>query len=157
MDSATRDRIYEFLEKEGLRKTAPRDAIIEAVFNTKEHFTADRLLEMARARDPGVSRATIYRTLPLLVKSGMLKEMDFGRDQKYYDPNYIDHPHHNHLICMDCDKIVEFEDLNIDTLENCITKRLGFSPEKKFVRIEASCDELKRTGACSSRLDPQHL
>jgi Fur family ferric uptake transcriptional regulator len=54
--------------------------------------------------------------------------MDFGKDYKFYDPNYIDHPNHNHLICMDCSKIVEFEDVHIDTLETCISKRLGFTP-----------------------------
>ncbi len=69
--------------------------------------------------------------------------MDFGKDYKFYDPNYIDHPNHNHLICADCNKIVEFEDVHIDTLETCISKRLGFSPAEKTVRIEARCDELE--------------
>jgi Fur family transcriptional regulator, ferric uptake regulator len=81
----------------------------------------------------------------------VLKEMDFGKDHKFYDPNYVDHPHHNHLICVDCNKIVEFEDRNIETLEDCITKRLGFSPATKIVRIEATCDELKRRGACANK------
>ena len=151
MDSGVRDRIYEFIEHKGLRKTAQRDAIIEAAFGTTEHYTADDLLTMARRIEPSVSRATVYRTLPLLVECGVLKEMDFGKDHRFYDPNYIDHPTHNHLICMDCDKIVEFDDVHIDTLETCISKRLGFSAEKKVVRIEASCDELKRRGSCSNK------
>jgi Fur family ferric uptake transcriptional regulator len=46
---------------------------------------------------------------------------------------------------------VEFEDRNIDTLEDCITKRLGFSPTAKVLRIEATCDELKRKGTCANR------
>ena len=78
--------------------------------------------------------------------------MDFGKDYKFYDPNYIDHPNHNHLICVDCSKIVEFEDEHIDTLEDCITKRLGFSPaaQDRAHRgdIAMSC---KRKGACSQR------
>ncbi|HEX8311577.1 MAG TPA: transcriptional repressor, partial [Chthoniobacteraceae bacterium] len=65
--------------------------------------------------------------------------------------NYVDHPTHNHLICVDCDKIVEFEDRNIETLEDCISKRLGFSPSSKIIRIEATCDELKQKGACGNR------
>jgi Fur family transcriptional regulator, ferric uptake regulator len=151
MDPAVRERIYEFLTRKGLRKTVQRDAIIEAAFNTTEHYTAEDLLLMARKVEPSVSRATVYRTLPLLVDSGMLKEMDFGKDHKFYDPNYIDHPGHNHLICVDCSKIVEFEDRNIDTLENCISKRLGFSPANKIVRIEATCDELKAKGVCTHK------
>jgi Fur family ferric uptake transcriptional regulator len=89
--------------------------------------------------------------LPLLVECGVLKEMDFGKDYKFYDPNYIDHPTHNHLICVDCNKIVEFEDRNMDTLENCISKRLGFSAATKIVRIEATCDQLKARGACVNK------
>jgi Fur family ferric uptake transcriptional regulator len=150
MDPGVRQRIYDYIETKGLRKTTQRDAIIEAAFSTTEHYTAEELLNMARNIDPAVSRATIYRTLPLLVESGVLKEMDFGKDYKFYDPNYIDHPNHNHLICMDCSKIVEFEDVHIDTLETCISKRLGFTPERKTVRIEAHCDELQRKGSVRS-------
>ena len=151
MDAEIRKRINEFIEQKGLRKTAQRDAIVKAAFSTKEHYTAEELLAMSRKIEPSVSRATVYRTLPLLVECGVLKEMDFGKEFKYYDPNYNEHPFHNHLICVDCDKIVEFEDINIDTLENCISKRLGFSPAKKIVRIEAKCDELKRLGACKNK------
>lgn len=151
MQAEVRQRIYHFIEQKGLRKTAQRDAIIEAAFSTTEHYTAESLLGMARKIEPSVSRATVYRTLPLLVSSGLLKEMDFGQDYKFYDPNYAEHPSHNHLICVDCNEIVEFEDRNIETLENCISKRLGFSASNKVVRIEATCDELQRKGECSRR------
>ena len=151
MDAAIRKRVYDFIEQKGLRKTAQREAIVKAAFSTTEHYTAEELLAMSKKIEPSVSRATVYRTLPLLVECGVLKEMDFGKEFKYYDPNYNEHPLHNHLICVDCDKIVEFEDINIDTLENCISKRLGFSPAKKTVRIEAKCDELKRLGACKNK------
>jgi len=155
MHAGVRQRIYDFIEHKGLRKTAQRDAIIGAAFSTTEHYTADDLLGMAKKIEPSVSRATVYRTIPLLVECGVLKEMDFGKDYKYYDPNYIDHPYHNHLICVDCHKIVEFEDRNIETLENCLTKRLGFSPASKVIRIEATCDELKQKGACSNKKTSQ--
>ncbi|MEI6351550.1 MAG: transcriptional repressor [Verrucomicrobiota bacterium] len=150
MDAELRQKIYHFIEKRGLRKTIQREAIIEAAFSTTEHYTAEELLVKARHIEPSVSRATVYRTLPLLVESGLLKEIDLGKDQKHYDPNFVSHPHHNHLICVDCQKIVEFEDQHIDTLEDCITKRLGFSPATKMVRIEASCDKLKRSGECEN-------
>lgn len=144
-------RFNAFIAAKGLRKTVQRDAIVAAAFGTTEHYTAEDLLAMARRIEPSVSRATVYRTLPLLVESGVLKEMDFGRDHKIYDPNYNEHPHHNHLICTDCDKIVEFEDQHIELLEDCISKRLGFSPASKSLRIEASCDQLKKMGACEKR------
>lgn len=145
---AVREKIDAFLAEKGLRRTAQRDAIMEAAFGTTEHYTADELLAMAKRIESSVSRATVYRTIPLLVESGLLKELDLGRDQKYYDPNFVEHPHHNHLICVDCNRIVEFEDERIDQLEDRITQRLGFSAATKMIRIEAKCQELKTRGAC---------
>ena len=135
----------------GLRKTAQRQAIVEAASGTKDHFTAEDLLAMARRIDRSVSRATVYRTLPLLVAGGLLRELDLGGETKIYDPNFLDHPTHNHLVCVDCKKIIEFEDPNMELLENCITRRLGFSPANKRVTIEAHCDELKLRGTCTKR------
>ena len=95
METAVRDRIYEFIQASGLRRTVRRDAIIEAAFSHTDHYTAEELLVRARSIEPLVSRATVYRTLPLLVESGLLKELDLGKDQMFYDPNYIDHPRHS--------------------------------------------------------------
>jgi len=120
MDPEIRTRIYDFLAEKGLRKTAQRDAIIQAAFSTHQHYTAESLLTMSQAVEKSVSRATVYRTLPLLVECGVLREMDFGKNQKYYDP----------------------------------TKRLGFSPASKIVRIEATCDQLKLSGVCKNRPQP---
>ncbi len=151
MPPGVQDRFNAFIAEKGLRRTIQRDAIVVAAFSTSEHYTAEDLLVMARKIEPTVSRATVYRTLPLLTACGVLKEMDFGRDHKFYDPNYAEHPHHNHLICVDCHRIVEFEDQHIELLENCISKRLGFSPASKSLRIEASCDELRKNGECLNR------
>ncbi|MCD6339237.1 MAG: transcriptional repressor, partial [Verrucomicrobia bacterium] len=73
-----------YLAERGLRRTAQRQAIIEAILGTTEHFTAEQLLQLARAKDPSISRATVYRTLPLLVEGGLLKELDLGGDSKVY-------------------------------------------------------------------------
>ncbi len=149
MEESIRDTVYTYLAERGLRRTIQREAIIESVLGTREHFHAEELLEMAKRVEPTVSRATVYRTIPILVESGLLRELDLGRDVKYFDPNFLEHPTHNHLICVDCDKIIEFEDPNMELLENCITRRLGFSPANKSVRIEGHCDELKIRGKCA--------
>ena len=148
MTETVRQRLDEFLASKDLRRTKQRDVIVEAAFNTKDHFTADELHDRVRGTDRTVSRATVYRTLGLLVDCGLLREIDLGRDQTYYDPNFLDKPEHNHLICVDCGRVVEFQDENITVLEDCITRRLGFTPASKSIRIEASCEELSRTGKC---------
>ena len=149
--SRVKDSLLAYFSERGFRRTSQREAIIEAALGTTEHFSAEELLDFSRAIDPSVSRATVYRTLPLLVDSGALKELDLGGGHKVYDPNFAEHPHHNHLICLDCEKIIEFEDVNIELLENCITRRLGFSPTRKHVTIEAKCDRLEREGICENR------
>jgi Fur family ferric uptake transcriptional regulator len=148
---AAKEKFLKFLETKKLRMTSQRMAIIDTVFDTDEHFTAEQLLEWSRKRDQSVSRATVYRTLPLLTESGFVREMDFGKDYKYYDPNYADHPNHNHIICNDCEHIVEFESDKIDKLEDEITNKLGFSVKTQKLQITASCDELKKRGRCQNK------
>ena len=149
--STAKQRFLNFLAQKNLRVTAQREAIIETAFATEEHFTAEQLLAWSRRRDKSVSRATVYRTLPLLTESGLVREMDFGKDYKFYDPNYADHPNHHHLICQDCEKIVEFESDRIAELEDEITQKLGFSMRSHRLQITASCEELKRLGACKKK------
>jgi Fur family ferric uptake transcriptional regulator len=141
----------EFLAGKRLRLTSQRRTIIDTAFSTSQHFTAEQLLSWSRRQDRSVSRATVYRTLPLLTESGLVREMDFGKDYKFYDPNYADHPRHNHIICQDCDKIVEFESDTLERLENEITQRLGFSPQSHRLQISARCEELKRRGTCAKK------
>src|SRR5271169_5839864 len=104
--SAAKGKFMNFLAHKRLRITSQRQAIADSVFSTEEHFTAEQLLEWSRRRDRSVSRATVYRTLPLLTQSGLVHEMDFGKDRKVYDPNYAERPSHNHIICQDCQRIV---------------------------------------------------
>jgi Fur family ferric uptake transcriptional regulator len=149
--AATKEKFLQFLDQKNLRITSQRRAIVDTVFSTDQHFTAEQLLEWAREKDSSVSRATVYRTLPLLTESGLVHEMDFGKDYKIYDPNYAAHPNHNHIICNDCDKIVEFESERLDALENEISGKLGFEVQSQQLTINASCEEMKRVGACKNK------
>jgi Fur family transcriptional regulator, ferric uptake regulator len=149
--TSARQRFLDFLAHKRLRLTRPRRAIIETVFGTEQHFTADELLKWAHRRDRSVSRATVYRTLPLLTESGLVREMDLGRDQKLYDPNYAARPQHNHIICQDCGQIFEFENPEIERLVEPIGRALGFSITAHRLQITATCDEFRKRGTCSKR------
>src|SRR5438270_11091470 len=148
---AAKERFMHFLAHKNLRITSQRQAIVDTVFGTDKHFTAEQLLEWSRQRDRSVSRATVYRTLLLLTESGLVREMDFGKDYKYYDPNYADHPNHSHIICQDCDRIVEFESEKIERLESEISHKLGFELKMQRLQISARCEELKKLGACKKK------
>lgn len=148
MEEGIRERLDEFIRKKGLRQTAQRDEIVEVIFATDEHFTPDELFDRLRAAGSQASRATVYRTLSLLEEADLIQEIELGDGQTTYDPNFLDRPTHNHLVCIDCGKVVEFEDSHLDLLNDCVTRRLGYRPVRQSLRIEATCEKLRNGGAC---------
>lgn len=150
MDASVQARLDEFIRRKGLRRTTQRDTIVRVVFSKDEHFTAEELFERVRKTDADTSRATVYRTLGLLVEANLLREIDLGDNQTTYDPNFVDKPSHNHLVCIDCGRVVEFEDLNLDLLNDCVTRRLGFKPLRQSIKIEANCEQLRLKGRCAN-------
>ncbi|NNC88623.1 MAG: transcriptional repressor [Akkermansiaceae bacterium] len=153
MTPEVRERLDTFIKAKGLRRTAQRDAIVDEIFASEEHFTADELWERLRGAGQGTSRATLYRTLSLLTEANLLQEIDLGDGQTTYDPNFLDRPSHNHLVCVDCGKVIEFEDEHLEVLNDCITRRLGFRAVKQSLRIEACCDELRTKGRCPNLIE----
>jgi Fur family ferric uptake transcriptional regulator len=153
MTPEVQERLDAFIRRKGLRKTPQRDAIVDVIFATDEHFTADELWERLRGTAARTSRATLYRTLGFLTEAGLLQEIDLGDGQTTYDPNFIDRPSHNHLICIDCGKVTEFEDSGIEVLNDCITRRLGYRPVKHTLRIEACCESLRTKGHCPNLIE----
>lgn len=161
MDAAIQERLDAFIRRKRLRRTGQREQIVMAAFSKAEHFTADELFERVRRTSADISRATVYRTLALLVEAELLREIDLGGNQTTYDPNFLDKPSHNHLVCIDCGRVVEFEDAHIDLLNDCVTRRLGFRPVRQTLRIEAACEQLRKNGRCpnliASRLSGKRL
>ncbi len=161
MDAGIHDRLDAFIRRKGLRRTGQRDMIMKSVFSRDEHFTAEELFDRVRKASSDISRATVYRTLGLLVEADLLREIDLGDNQKTYDPNFLDKPSHNHLVCIDCGRVVEFEDHDIDLLNDRVTRRLGFKPVRQTLKIEATCEQLRVNGRCpnliASRLTGKRL
>lgn len=153
MDSGITDRLDEFILRKGLRRTVQREQIVGVVFSKDEHFTADELFDRVRKVDGEVSRATVYRTLGLLVEADLLRQIDLGESQVTYDPNFMAKPSHNHLVCIDCGNVVEFEDGNVDIQTDCVTRRLGFRTIRQSIKIEASCEQLRLKGRCQNLID----
>ena len=145
---AIQEKLEAHYRRRGMRRTPQRELIVAAAFSADEHFTADDLWERARARDPSTSRATVYRTITMLVEAGVLREVDLGQGLACYDPNFVGKPHHNHLVCVDCGRVIEFEDSHLELLNDCLSRRLGFKATRQSLRIEACCDRLRQTGTC---------
>lgn len=110
-----------------LKQTRPRQVIVQKILSTKpgQHFSADQLWEWLGRKDKRVSKATVYRTLHLLLEKKVVEEHDFGKGQKFYE-RMAERPHHDHLICVHCGRIIEFENPQIERLQEEIARREDF-------------------------------
>ncbi|MBS1118054.1 MAG: ferric uptake regulator, Fur family [Deltaproteobacteria bacterium] len=117
-----KERWRTYVQDRRLNVTSQREAIVEQFLRTREHVSIDELLGKVRKRQPKVGYATVYRTLKLLVDSGLAIERQFGDGQARYE---VVGDHHDHLICMKCGLILEFEDAEIERLQERIAQRLG--------------------------------
>jgi len=128
-----------FLRKRSLKLTAQRERIFQRAFGTHEHFSAETLYEWLRKSDePSVSRATVYRTLNLLVEGGFLESLDTGQGEMLYE-HVLGHRHHDHLVCVDCGRIEEFVDDQIEELQEKAAERKGFTLLRHELRLFGTC------------------
>lgn len=115
----------EFLSRRQLKFTPQRRTILMEAFGAKGHFSAEELLETAKKRDHSISKATLYRTLSLLTEAKLLEEHDFGGGHKSYE-RHLGHTHHDHMICIKCRRILEFESPSIEEMQEAEAKKRGF-------------------------------
>ena len=148
---AAREKFQAYLAGKGLRVTDQRLAIFNAAFAQKEHFTAEQLLECARRIDDSVSRATVYRTLPLMTGSQILREVDIGSGEKYYLPARNGNTQVAQVVCADCDKIFEISAPFMSWYGNTVSSKLGLTPVSQRLQVSAQCDTFRRTGSCPRR------
>lgn len=138
----------EFLARKGLRITNQRTAIFNAAFSCDAHFTAEDLLEKARKLDDSVSRATVYRALPLLTESTLIRELDVGKDYKYYTANRDVKTFQAQVICKDCEKIFEIDAPFMEWYGKTVAEKLALTVEDQRLQVSAHCDQLKTNGTC---------
>ena len=112
------------LRKRGLRLTTQRFAIAEAFFQSEGHLNADELYSVVRDQHPAIGQATVYRTLKLLEEVGLASSSTFGSGSARFEAN--DGHHHDHLVCTECGKIVEFLNEEIESLQDVIAEENGF-------------------------------
>ena len=148
---SARETFRKFLAKKGLRVTSQRLAIFDAAFARTEHFTAEQLLDYARSIDDSVSRATVYRTLPIMTKSALLREIDIGSGEKFYMPNSAPNIQIAQVVCIDCDRIFEISAPFMEWYGSTVSSKLGLSPVSQRLQVSARCNTLRDTGSCPKR------
>jgi Fur family transcriptional regulator, ferric uptake regulator len=150
-NEANREKFKAHLESKGLRVTNQRLAIFDAAFAQTDHFTAEELLDLARKLDDSVSRATVYRTLPILIESHLLREVDVGRSLKYYLPNPDNNTQVAQVVCLDCDRIFEINAPFMEWYGSTVSTRLGLTPVSQRLQVNAHCNAFRQTGSCKRR------
>lgn len=143
-----RQQLEAYMTKRGLRSTEQRRAIIDTFFDQTEHVTIDRMLELVRHEDPRIGYATVYRTMKLLVDGGIVHELRFGDGYTRYELA-DDEAHHDHLICLECGKITEFEEPLIEELQERAAARYGFDVLEHKHELYGVCKE------CAAKRKPK--
>ena len=125
MSSIKSQHLVEVLRKEGLRYTSQRQAVWDEIKKSEEHRNAEDIYLQLKSNNHNVSRATVYRTIDVLVKNHMVRKMDLGDGRNLFEPR-IDDEHHDHMICLDTGKIIEFFDEELENLQDKIAEKHGY-------------------------------
>ncbi len=125
MSSIKSQHLVEVLRKEGLRYTSQRQAVWDEIKKSEEHRDVEDIYLQLKSNNHNVSRATVYRTIDVLVKNQMVRKMDLGDGRNLFEPR-IDDEHHDHMICLDTGKIIEFFDEELEDLQDKIAEKHGY-------------------------------
>lgn len=134
------DRFERFLHGKDLRLTEARAAIVEAALARQGHYPIEDLIADLKQRGIRGSKATVYRTLPLLAEAGILQPAIVAGDSKSYETTF-GKQHHDHLLCMSCGKVVEFEFEAFEILQKEVATRYGFRLEAHHHELVGSCPD----------------
>lgn len=130
----------EYLRSHGIKYTSARRKILDAVLDLHEHFEAEQVLYLLKERGWKVGKATVYRTLPLLVDCGILKQVRFDVKQAHYEHAFGEGPH-DHMVCRRCGRIIEFASDEVVELRRRIGQRHHFHVISHRIQLSGLCWE----------------
>jgi Fur family ferric uptake transcriptional regulator len=154
-DSAPFVRLFgRYLREQGLPVTHQREAVAEVVFESGKHLSVDEIERVLRSDGHRIGKATIYRALDLLVRSKLVAELDFGEGFKRYEHRLSAQPIHEHLICLNCGAVIEFQSAEVHRIEASVSAQHGFRPTRHKLEIYGLC---RKCTAAGVEVTPQGL
>lgn len=139
-------RFRRYIRDHGLPMTHQRDVVARAIFFGSGHLSADDIDRALQSQDVHVGKATVYRTLDLLLRAELIDEHDFGDGFKRYEPRGL-HQHHEHIICRECGRVVEFTSDRIERMNVLIAEEYGFRHHHHRLEIYGVCRECQERDA----------
>ena len=137
-------RFKSFAAEEGIKATRQRAEILDIFLNSSGHKNLAQIHAQVTKLNPRIGYTTVYRTLKLLTRLGLAAQRKFADGETRYEPTR-EGAHHDHLICLDCGKIVEFKDDGIESLQQRVAKQQGFKIFHHRMELYGKC------GPCSQR------
>jgi Fur family ferric uptake transcriptional regulator len=137
------EQFKNFLKKNNLKFTKERREVLRAITIQRDHFHAEDIYQQLRKQKSNVSLATIYRTIPLLIDSGLIKGTIYGGERAVYEKVY-NKPHHYHMVCLNCGKIIEFICPDMEVIQNNICRENIFLSTEYNLEIKGYCQDCRR-------------
>lgn len=138
------------ISEEGLKSTKPREQILNIFLSSPGHKSLAQIYAQVTKVNPKIGYTTVYRTLKLFTRLGLAIQRKFGDGETRYEPA-SEGNHHDHLICVDCGKIIEFEDRTLETLQNRIAQRHRFKTSYHRMELYGQCEDCNRKKRMSRR------
>jgi Fur family ferric uptake transcriptional regulator len=142
-NSEEQEVLLKHIQKRGLKRTAQRDLILDIFLRTEAHLSSEDLYRLVQKDDPSIGQTTVYRTLKLLTEAGLAREVRFGDGRTHYEHNYK-HQHHDHMICSECGRIIEFFSAELEAIQDAMAAKHRFEVTQHLLRIIGVCAECRR-------------
>ena len=142
------EKFRAFIREQGLKSTRQRDDIAAWFFEVRGHLSADQIYRAVKDVNPNIGFSTVYRTMKLLCEAGLVQERHFGDGETLYENVAA---HHDHCICNSCGKIVEFENDEIEKLQDSVAAAFGFKLQSHKMELYGLCGDCRGPGRAASR------
>lgn len=142
MNNTQVETLKGYLKSKGLKSTRQRDLILLEFFRKHQHLTIEDLLNRVREQDPTIGYATVYRTLKLLTEAGLAFKREFGGRALF---EQFTEKHHDHLICLRCGRIIEFQNEEIEKLQQKVCRKNNFQMTHHKMELYGTCERCGHT------------